>query len=98
MFLPRAFFFFFCFAFKLISFNYFSAHPNLKLFITHGGLLSTIEAVYRGVPIIGIPIFADQPSNMRLAENAGYGKSLDFHSVTSESLQRTIEEMISDPK
>jgi hypothetical protein len=40
-------------------------HPNVKLFITHGGLLSTTEAAYAAVPVLGIPVFGDQKVNMR---------------------------------
>jgi len=36
------------------------AHPNVKLFITHGGLLGTTEAIIEGVPVLGLPIFGDQ--------------------------------------
>lgn len=36
------------------------AHPNVKLFITHGGLLGTTEAIAEGIPVLGIPIFGDQ--------------------------------------
>jgi glucuronosyltransferase len=36
------------------------AHPNVKLFVTHGGLLSCTESILRGKPIVGIPIFGDQ--------------------------------------
>ena len=35
-------------------------HAKIRLFLTHGGLFSNQEAVYHGVPFIGLPVFADQ--------------------------------------
>ncbi|RXG56120.1 Anthocyanidin 3-O-glucosyltransferase [Armadillidium vulgare] len=49
-------------------------HPKLKLFITHGGLLSTLESTYNGAPVIGMPVFADQESNMKDVQNEGWGR------------------------
>lgn len=36
------------------------AHPNLKLFITHAGILSAQESIWHGVPMIGFPLYLDQ--------------------------------------
>jgi len=73
-------------------------HPNLRLFITHGGLLSTQEAIHRGVPLLGIPIFGDQSLNMNRAVTAGYGLMIQFNNVTMESLLWGIKEMIDNPE
>lgn len=34
-------------------------HKNIKLFMSHGGLLSTQEAVYHGVPMLALPIWGN---------------------------------------
>jgi glucuronosyltransferase len=75
-----------------------AAHPNVRLFITHGGLLSTLEAITRGVPLIGIPVYADQTLNMERAVSAGYAIKIDFNNVTTESLTWAIREIIDTPK
>lgn len=36
------------------------AHPKIKAFFMHSGKLSTQEAIWRGVPIIGMPFAYDQ--------------------------------------
>ena len=56
------------------------------------------EAIHRGVPVLGIPIFADQRLNMNKAVTAGCGISILFNNVTTESLLWGIREMIDNPK
>jgi len=57
-----------------------------------------LEAIHRGVPVLGIPIFRDQNLNMNKAVTAGYGISIRFNNVTMESLLWGIREMIDNPK
>ncbi|GJQ76010.1 hypothetical protein Trydic_g18064 [Trypoxylus dichotomus] len=73
------------------------AHPNVKLFITHGGLLSTTESLYHGVPVIGISVFGDQDLNMRSAENRGYGISLPYKEFTEEKFATALDRMLNNP-
>lgn len=73
------------------------AHPNVKLFITHGGLLSTTESIHYGVPVIGIPIFGDQMMNMRNAEVAGYAVTIDFLKLNGVTLRAAIKEALFNP-
>lgn len=74
------------------------AHPNVKCFITHGGLLGTSEAIYHGVPVIGVPVFGDQDLNMARATNLGYGLTVRYKNLTEESLTWALTEMLNDRK
>ena len=40
------------------------AHPNLRVFVTHGGLLSLQEAIYHKTPLVGVPLVNDQKPNL----------------------------------
>ncbi|KOB70242.1 UDP-glucosyltransferase [Operophtera brumata] len=70
------------------------AHPNCVLFITHGGLLSTTEAVHYGKPIIGIPVFADQFTNVQRAAEKGFGKRVELSYTMDAELKVQIDEIL----
>uniref|UniRef100_A0A1Y1NF76 UDP-glucuronosyltransferase n=1 Tax=Photinus pyralis TaxID=7054 RepID=A0A1Y1NF76_PHOPY len=74
------------------------AHPNLKLFITHGGLLSTMEAIYHGVPIVAIPIFGDQEMNAANAENGGYAAVVPYEQLNEDNLRHAVNEVLKNPR
>ncbi|XP_017046352.1 UDP-glucosyltransferase 2-like [Drosophila ficusphila] len=73
-------------------------HPNIRLFITNGGSLSVMEAVYSGVPMLGLPVFFDQFGNLRFAELAGMAEVLDINTLNADILTNTIRELIKNPK
>ena len=56
-----------------------------KLFITHGGMNSTHEGIYNGVPLVVIPQSADQPVIAKQVENLGAGVKLQMQGLTGES-------------
>lgn len=74
------------------------AHKNCVLFITHGGLLSLSEATYFGVPLVGIPVFADQVKNMAMMESNGMGRMLTLKNITQETVSWAIREVLSNNK
>jgi UDP:flavonoid glycosyltransferase YjiC (YdhE family) len=60
--------------------------------------MSLLEAVTRGIPLVGIPIFFDQKVNMARVALAGYGLKIDFNNITTESLTWATQEVIESPK
>ncbi|XP_069359588.1 UDP-glycosyltransferase UGT5-like isoform X2 [Maniola hyperantus] len=74
------------------------AHPNVKVFISHGGLIGTQEAVFNGVPLIGVPIYCDQYNNLLMAEEAGFGKILQYHDISEETIEKILTDVINDEK
>ena len=74
------------------------AHPKVLLFITHGGYSGQIEAIYHAKPMIGLPIFYDQPYNIRLMiQHREYGIAMDIHEFTSDELVKNALEVITNP-
>ncbi|KAJ8711848.1 hypothetical protein PYW08_008802 [Mythimna loreyi] len=74
------------------------AHPNLVVFITHGGLLSTTESIHFGVPIIGIPVFGDQYMNVEKSIKKGFAQKVDLAYTMSDELKKKIVEVISNKR
>ncbi|XP_026735870.1 UDP-glucuronosyltransferase 2B2-like [Trichoplusia ni] len=73
------------------------AHPNCVLFIT-GGLLSTTETIYYCVPIIGIPVFGDQPVNIKRAIVKGIALKVKLSYSLVKDLKAAIQEIINNPR
>lgn len=72
------------------------AHPNIKLFITHSGLLSTQEAIWNGVPILGFPLFADQFRNINYCVSLGVAKRLMVQYMHAVELVDSITDILTN--
>ncbi|XP_069682309.1 UDP-glycosyltransferase UGT5-like isoform X2 [Periplaneta americana] len=73
------------------------AHPNVRVFISHGGLMGTMEAVYHGVPMVAIPLFGDQFHNVKCSVQQGIAVYLDYHTITKESVLSALKEILQNP-
>lgn len=61
-------------------------------------MIGTQEAIFNGVPIIGVPIYADQYNNLLIAKQAGYGQILQYHDISEENFEKMLIEVITDEK
>lgn len=72
------------------------AHPNTRLFISHCGLGGVTEALYHGVPILGIPFIYDQHINARKIAEEGWAIHLPYDSITVKTFSEAINDMMSN--
>ena len=72
------------------------AHPNLKVFITHGGLLSVQEAIYHGTILVGTPLANDQKPNLMHVERNNVGLMLDWENLSAEVLVKAVNRALTD--
>ncbi|KAL3277215.1 hypothetical protein HHI36_012565 [Cryptolaemus montrouzieri] len=72
-------------------------HPNILFFMTHSGLMGTEEAVYCGVPMLSIPLFADQFLNSKNVQDKGIAIAVELDKV-SNLISDLMKELIENPK
>jgi UDP:flavonoid glycosyltransferase YjiC (YdhE family) len=73
------------------------AHPNLKVFVTHGGLGGLVEAIYHKTAVVGLPLSNDQKPNLLRAERHGYAIVLNYEELTAEDLVAATRRAAGDP-
>ncbi|KAF0753347.1 UDP-glucuronosyltransferase 2C1-like isoform X1 [Aphis craccivora] len=69
-------------------------HPNVKLFISHGGISGVYEAVDAGVPVLGFPLYYDQPRNLQSLVDAGMAITMELLSITEQQFLHGIKELL----
>lgn len=69
-------------------------HSKTKLFISHCGSNGQYESIYHGVPLIGVPIFSDQPYNVKRLVSKGWGLGLDLQDDTASKFASSINLVI----
>lgn len=72
------------------------AHPNVKLFISHCGKGGVTEARYHGVPILGIPFMADQPTNLDGIVAEGWAVPLNYPTLTEKTFEAGLTEALAN--
>ncbi|XP_058484041.1 UDP-glucuronosyltransferase 2C1-like isoform X2 [Solea solea] len=69
-------------------------HPQTKVFIAHGGTNGVQEAIYHGVPVLGIPLFFDQFDNLLRLQERGAAKIIQLGEVNGQRLEQELKELL----
>ncbi|KAK7831854.1 hypothetical protein U0070_016484 [Myodes glareolus] len=83
--------------YKWIPQNDLLGHPKARAFITHGGTNGIYEAIYHGIPVVGIPLFGDQFDNVVHMKTKGAGVRVDFLTMSSTDLLHAVKTVTNDP-
>lgn len=71
--------------------------PACDAFITHCGFNSTRESLYAGVPMVGLPMFAEQPDNAARITEIGAGLAFNIEDVTVPLLHEAVSRVLEEP-
>uniref|UniRef100_H3CFK5 UDP-glucuronosyltransferase n=1 Tax=Tetraodon nigroviridis TaxID=99883 RepID=H3CFK5_TETNG len=73
-------------------------HANTRAFLSHGGLNSIYEAMYHGVPVVGVPLFGDHYDTMTRVAAKGMGIMLHWKYMSENDLYTALTSVITDKR
>ncbi|KAM3616738.1 uncharacterized protein V6R79_022432 [Siganus canaliculatus] len=72
-------------------------HPKTRVFVAHGGTNGLQEAIYHGVPLVGMPLMFDQQDNFFRMKARGVAKVLDIATVNRDSFLDALKGVLYQP-
>ena len=72
------------------------AHPNLKVFVTHGGLFSAMEAIYNNVLLVGIPHAFDHRPVISRLQRKNVAILIEFSDLDADTLLAAVKRAFED--
>jgi polyene glycosyltransferase len=73
------------------------AHPNVKLFVTHGGGNGFHEGLFFGKPMVLRPLWVDCHDTAKRGEDFGVGLIIDAHDAGTEDIIRACTRVLQEP-
>ncbi|KAI4877487.1 hypothetical protein NFI96_015051 [Prochilodus magdalenae] len=71
-------------------------HSKIRAFVAHGGTNGVQEAIYHGVPVLGIPLFFDQFDNLVRIQIKGAAKIVELSQLNGRTFERMLLEVLND--
>jgi MGT family glycosyltransferase len=68
----------------------------VRAFVSHCGINSAYEALAAGVPVVGIPLIADQQQMALRIRDAGVGVMLDKTRLSAKGLRAAIRRVLNE--
>uniref|UniRef100_A0A3Q0SHW6 UDP glucuronosyltransferase 5 family, polypeptide G2 n=1 Tax=Amphilophus citrinellus TaxID=61819 RepID=A0A3Q0SHW6_AMPCI len=69
-------------------------HPKTRAFVAHGGTNDIYEAIYHGVPVVGLPLLFDQFDNILRLKVRGAARVLEAYSLTKEEFLNALKDVL----
>ena len=78
--------------------DFYTGHPNTKLFFGHAGINGIYEALFHAVPMLLMPFTFDQPDNAARMTAKGVAVTLDRWGLTEDKLYAGITRVLDDKR
>ncbi|XP_036002580.1 UDP-glucuronosyltransferase 2C1-like [Fundulus heteroclitus] len=72
-------------------------HPKTRVFIAHGGTNGMYEAIYHGVPVLGLPLLFDQFDNLLRLKVRGAARVMEVRSLTKDNFLEALKDLLENP-